>query len=97
MYGEIVLIIEDASAQAVDSASASTPGNPGIVPNVTVKMSLRTNPSGTVPFGSADHMIVAGIHLPISGGRKPKGYAAPGTQVLFLVGRCTVPVNTVLS
>jgi hypothetical protein len=89
-----LLIIEDASASAVDSASASTPNNPGIVPNVPVLMALRTNPSGIVPMGSADHVIVAGVGLPIAGGRTVKGYAAPGTDVLFLLGGCTVPVNT---
>ncbi len=88
-----LLIIEDASAAAVNSATAAIPGNPGIVPDVPVRMSLRTNPTGTIPFGSADHVIVNGVGLPIGGGRTMKGYAAPGTQVLFLIGGCTVDVN----
>jgi hypothetical protein len=89
-----LLIIEDASASAFDSASASTLGNPGIVANIPVQMALRTNPSGTIPMGSADHIIVSGVGLPISGGRTVKAYAAPGTDILFLLGLCTVPVNT---
>ncbi len=89
-----LLIIEDASAQAVNSATASIPGNPGIVDNVPVTLSLRTNPTGTIEFGSADHVIVSGIGLPIGGGRTMKAYAAPGTEVLFLIGGCTVNVNT---
>ena len=89
-----LLIIEDASASAVDFASASTPNNPGIVSNVPVLMVLRTDPSGVVSMGSADHVIVAGVGLPTAGGRTVKGYAAPGTDVLFVVGGCTVPVNT---
>jgi|SRR5262245_29042350 len=88
-----LLIIDDASALAVNAATASQASNPGIVPNVPVQMSLRTNPTGTIPFGSADHMIVAGVGLPIAGGRSVKGYAAPQTQVLFLLGGCTVAVN----
>jgi hypothetical protein len=47
-----LLIIEDASARAVDSATASTAGNPGIVPNVPVHIELRTNPSGTIAWGA---------------------------------------------
>jgi hypothetical protein len=89
-----LLIIEDASAEAYDSATASIPGNPGIVENVAVALSLRTNPSGTDPMGSADHVIVSGHSLPVSGGRTMKAYAAPGTNVLFLIGGCTVKVNT---
>ena len=88
-----LLVIEDASALAVSSASASSPGDPGIVPNVPVVMALRTNPTGTIPIGSADHVIVGGVGLPISGGRTVKGYAAPETNVLFLLQFCTVPVN----
>jgi len=89
-----LLIIEDASVSAVNSATASIPNNPGIVADIPVKMSLRTNPTGTIPFGSTDHIIVSGVGLPIAGGRTIKGYAAPGTQVLFLLGLCTVDVNT---
>ncbi len=89
-----LLIIEDASAQAVNSATASILGNPGIVDSVPVNLSLRTNPTGTITFGSADHVIVGGVGLPIAGGRKVKAYAAPGTEVLFLLGGCTVKVNT---
>lgn len=89
-----LLIIEDASAQAVNSATASIPGNPGIVDNVPVSLSLRTNPTGTIEFGSADHVIVSGVGLPIGGGRTMKAYAAPETEVLFLVGGCTVNLNT---
>lgn len=89
-----LLIIEDASAQAVNSSTASIPGNPGIVEGVPALLSLRTNPTGTVDFGSADHVIVSGIGLPIGGGRTMKAYAAPETQVLFLIGGCNVTVNT---
>jgi len=89
-----LLIIEDASAHAVNSATASTPGNPGIVAGIPIGMSLRTNPTGSIPFGSADHVIVSGVGLPIGGGRTVTGYAAPETQVLFLLGGCTVTVNT---
>lgn len=89
-----LLIIEDASARAVDAATASIPTDPGIVPGQPVTLSLRTNPTGTVPFGSADHIIVGGIGLPIAGGRPMTGYAAPGSEVLFLVGGCTVNLNT---
>ena len=91
-----LLIIEDASAHAVNSATASIPGNPGIVDNIPVNLSLRTNPTGTVDFGSADHSIVNGVGLPIGGGRTMKAYAAPKTEVLFLLGGCTVNVNTVV-
>jgi hypothetical protein len=41
-------------------------------------------------------VIVAGVGLPVTGGRTVKGYAAPETQVLFLLGGCTVPVNAVV-
>ena len=91
-----LLIIEDASARAVNAATASIPGNPGIVPGVPVTLSLRTNPTGTIPFGSADHIVVEGVGLPIGGGRTVTGYAAPGTEVLFLLGGCIVDVNTVV-
>ena len=73
------------------SATANTPGNPGIVDNVFTELSLRTNPS-TVNFGSADHVIVAGRSL--AGGRTMQAYAAPGTEVVYQLGGCTVPVNT---
>ena len=89
-----LLVIEDASAEAFDSATASIPGNPGIVDNVFTALSLRTNPSGTVDFGSADHVIVAGRGLPLAGGRTVQAYAAPGTEVVYQIGGCTVPVNT---
>jgi hypothetical protein len=89
-----LLIIEDASAEAFDAASASMPGNPGIVDNVFTGLSLRTNPTGTVPFGSADHVIVAGRGLPLAGGRTLQAYAAPGTEVVYQIAGCTVPVNT---
>jgi hypothetical protein len=88
-----LLVIEDASALAVSSASASTPGDPGIVANVPIIMSLRTNPTGTIPFGSADHVILGDVGIPISGGRAMQAYAAPGTNVMFLLQLCTVPVN----
>lgn len=89
-----LLIIEDASARAVNSATASVPGNPGIVDSVLVNLSLRTNPTGTIAMGSADYVIVHGVGLPIGGGRTLKAYAAPGTEVLFLLGGCNVNVNT---
>lgn len=91
-----LLIIEDASARAVNASTASIPGNPGIVANVPVTLALRTNPTGTIAFGSADHVIVESVGLPSGGGRVIQGYAAPGTQVLFLLGGCTVDVNTVV-
>jgi hypothetical protein len=89
-----LLIIEDASASASDAATASIPGNPGIVDDVFIGLSLRTNPTGTVAFGSADHVIVAGRGLPIGGGRSMQAYAAPGTEVVYQIGGCTVAVNT---
>ena len=89
-----LLVIEDASAEAFGSATASIPGNPGIVDNVFSALSLRTDPTGTVEFGSADHMIVAGRGLPLAGGRTLQAYAAPGTAVVYQIGGCTVPVNT---
>lgn len=88
-----LLIIEDASASASDSAMASTPGNPGVVEGMPVEMTLRTNPSGTEPMGSADHIIVSRVGLPAGGGRRMRAYAAPGTQVLFLIGGNTINVN----
>ena len=87
------LIIDDASATAVDSASASVLGDPGIRPDVPVHLSFRTNPSGTVPWGSADHTIVHQVGLPAGGGRQVTAYAESGTDILFLIGGCTVPVN----
>jgi hypothetical protein len=92
-----LLIIDDASAEAFDSATASVPGNPGLVDDVFTELSLRTNPSGMVDFGSADHVIVAGRGLPIAGGRTMRAYAAPGTDVRYLIGGCTVAVNTRVS
>ena len=89
-----LLIIEDASARAVNSATASIPGNPGVVDGVPVNLSLRTNPSGIVDMGSADDIITHGVGLPVGGGRTMKAYAAPGTEVLFLLGGCNVDVNT---
>ena len=89
-----LLILEDASATAADAASASTPGATGIVNDVPLTLTLRTNPTGTIPFGSADHVIVSRVGLPVAGGRPVRGYAAPGTQILFLMGGCTVAVNT---
>jgi len=88
-----LLIIEDASAAAVDAATASLPNNPGVVPGVPLRLALRTNPTGTIPMGSADHVIVNGVGLPIGDGRSMTAYAAPGTQVLFLIGGCTVDIN----
>jgi hypothetical protein len=88
-----LLVIDDASAEAFDSATANIPGNPGIVDNVFTVLSLRTNPS-TVNFGSADHVIVAGRGLSLAGGRTVQAYAAPGTEVVYQIGGCTVPVNT---
>jgi hypothetical protein len=88
-----LLIIEDASATASNTATASTAGDPGIVTDVPITMSLRTNPTGTIPIGSADHVIVSRVGLPTAGGRPVRAYAAPGTQVLFLLGGCTASVN----
>ena len=39
-----LLILDDASAEAVDSATASIFGHPDIVPDVPVYIGLRTNP-----------------------------------------------------
>ena len=89
-----LLIIEDASAQAVNAETASTPGATGVVEGIPIHLALRTNPTGTIDFGSADHVIVHRVGLPAAGGRQVRAYAAPGTQVLFLIGNCTVPVNT---
>jgi hypothetical protein len=83
-----LLIIEDASARAVDASSQSDATNPGIIRNVPIHLALRTNPTGTVSFGSADHTIFAGVGLPAAGGRPMRAYAAPNTNVLFLVGGC---------
>ncbi|MGB7158517.1 MAG: hypothetical protein WBD40_10660 [Tepidisphaeraceae bacterium] len=88
-----LLIIDDASAHASNSSTASTVGNPGVVKDMPVEMSLRTNPSGIESMGSADHVIVSEIGLPAGGGRRVRAYAAPGTQVLFLIGGNTVTVN----
>ncbi|MGH2544384.1 MAG: hypothetical protein ACRDIB_16450, partial [Ardenticatenaceae bacterium] len=87
-----LLIIEDASASAVNAATSSS-GHPIIVNNVPITLALRTNPTGTIPIGSADHVIVNDVGLPNGGGRAVTAYAAPETQVLFLIGGCTVDVN----
>lgn len=92
-----LLILDDASAEAVDSATASMFGNPGIVPDVPVYIGLRTNPSGTIAFGSADHTIVGGVGLPIRGGRTVHGYAAPETDVLVLLGGSNRTLNMSVS
>ncbi|MGH7543955.1 MAG: hypothetical protein ACREK7_08435 [Gemmatimonadota bacterium] len=82
-----LLVIEDASALAVNAATASDPSNPGILPNVPVNLELRTNHAGG-SFGSADHTIVSGIGVPLSGGRTMRAYGAPDTNVLFMIGGC---------
>lgn len=87
-----LLVIEDASARAVDAATASDPANPGILNNVPLHLSLRTNPTGE-SFGSADHIIVSATGLPLAGGRTMRGYAAPDTNVLFLIGGCPTGVT----
>jgi hypothetical protein len=76
-----LLVIGDASAEGVDAASASMPGNPGIVENVFTVLSLRTNPSGTVSFDSTDHVIAAARDPPLASGRTMQAYAAPATRV----------------
>jgi hypothetical protein len=86
-----LLILDDASAEAVDSATASMFGNPDIVPDVPVYIGLRTNPSGTIAFGSADHTIVGGVGLPSRGGRAMRGYAGPETDVLVLLAAAIGP------
>ena len=91
-YSNSLLIIEDASASAVDSATSSV-FHPGAITGMPVEMKLRTNPSGTEPMGSADHIIVSSVGLPAGGGRTMRAYAAEGTQVLFLIGLNTVEVN----
>jgi hypothetical protein len=89
-----LLIIEDASAEAVDAATATTPGHQGIVAIMPLTMKLRTNPYNTAPGGSADHIIVHSVSLPAGGGRTMRAYAAEGTEVHFLIGGNTVEVNT---
>jgi hypothetical protein len=91
-----LLIIEDASASAVE-ASASSSDNPAIVANIPVNMYIRTHAARKTDVGSADHIVATGIGLPISGGRTLRAYAGPGTQVLFIVGGCTVPVSAGVS
>lgn len=82
-----LLVIEDASALAVNAPTASDPTNPGILPNVPVNLQLRTNPTGQ-GFGSADHTIVSRVGVPVSGGRTLRGYGAPESNVLFMIGGC---------
>ena len=89
-----LLIIEDASAEAFDAASASIPGNPGIVDNVFTALSLRTNPTGTVRLRQR-RPCHRGRPRPAAR-RRPdlQAYAAPGTEVVYQIAGCTVPVNT---
>ncbi len=87
-----LLVIEDASALAVDAATASDPSNPGILPNVPVHLELRTNHAGG-SIGSGDHTIVGGIGVPLAGGRAMRGYGAPETNVLFMIGGCPLGVT----
>lgn len=87
-----LLVIEDASARAVNAATASDPDNPGILQNVPLHLELRTNPARE-SFGSADHTIVSGIGIPLGGGRTVRAYAAPETDVLFLIGGCSAGVS----
>ncbi len=63
------------------------------MPNSPIHLSIRTNPTGTIPMGTADHTIVFQVGLPAGGGRTVRAYGAPSTDVLFLIGGCTVPVN----
>jgi hypothetical protein len=88
-----LLVIEDASAEAFDAATAGDPGAPRIIEGVFTMLSLRTNPN-TVNFGTADHVIAAGRGLPLAGGRTMQAYAAPGTEVVYQIKGCTVPLNT---
>ena len=87
-----LLVIEDASALAVNAATASDPNNPGILPNVPAHLQLRTNHGGG-SFGSADHTIVSGIGVPLAGGRAMRAYGAPETNVLFMIGGCQFGVT----
>lgn len=87
-----LLVIEDASALAVDTATASDPNNPGILPNVPVHLELRTNHNaGSVVSG--DHTIVSGLGLPIAGGRFMRAYGVPESNVLFMIGGCPFGVT----
>jgi hypothetical protein len=87
-----LLVIEDASAMAVDAATASDPNDPGILPNVPVHLELRTNHAGE-SFGSGDHTIVSAIGVPLAGGRAMRAYGAPETNVLFMIGGCPLGVT----
>ena len=84
-----LLVIEDASAMAVDAATAN---DPGILPNVPVHLELRTNHAGE-SFGSGDHTIVSAIGVPLAGGRAMRAYGAPETNVLFMIGGCPLGVT----
>ncbi|MGH7573307.1 MAG: hypothetical protein ACREMK_15900 [Gemmatimonadota bacterium] len=93
-----LLVIEDASALAVNAATASDPNDPGILPNVPVHLELRTNhDAGTIVSG--DHTIVGGVGVPIAGGRIMRAYGVPESNVLFMIGGCPsgVTLNATVS
>ena len=87
-----LLIIDDASATFVDSASASTLGDPGIVDNVVIGVSLDTKLL-TTDLNTTSHIILGQRGLPARGGRRMRAYAGPNTEVFFSIRGCTVSVN----
>lgn len=84
-----LLIIEDASASAVDSGR-----NNEVIPNKEVELALLV---GGRPFGGADHTIVAGTTLPVAGGRQLTAYAPPNSEVIFVISGCSDPVHASVS
>jgi hypothetical protein len=93
-----MLIIEDASAGAFDSATASNPGGSALVPTTYCELALATNINVFPPlFGPGVHVIAAGVGLPMVGGRRMRGYAAPGSTVFFQISNCFVKVNAIVS
>lgn len=90
-----LLIIEDASAGAYDSATASSFSNPGIVANACASLAFSTMAAVDTFF--VGHTIVAGVGLPVVGGRTMRVYAAPGTEVKFTIEGCKIPLNVDVS
>lgn len=90
-----LLIIEDASAGAFDSATASSFSNPGIVANACAHLGLSTVAGADASH--VGHTIVARVGLPVVGGRTMRVYAAPGTEVRFTIEGCKIPLNVDVS
>ena len=80
-----LLIIDDASAGAVAAANPNAPD-----PNISVHLDLATT---TDTSNRVDNTIVGGVGVPVEGGRTMKAYAGPGTDVNFIIARCTSNVN----